>query len=213
MYISSSKDENFTLFVYNLPKMAKNVNYKKLLALLIKSKKIAEPFKKRLYVLAVITKALENFNVQPVLIGGGAVEYYTFGGYATYDIDVAVMAHEKFDKVMKKLSFKSEGRHWLREDLGIYIESPASDIRAQGNLAPYTEVRINNLRCYIIGIEDIIVDRLNGFVHWKWKEDERLVKEMIKLHSKEIDWRYLNKRAKEEKTIKALQKINRSLKR
>lgn len=95
--------------------------------------------------------------------------------------------------------------------MGIYVESPASDIRAQGNLAPYTVVEVDDLKCYIIGIEDIIIDRLNGFVHWNWKEDGRLVGEMIKLHNKDIDWRYLNKRAKEEKTFKALQKIKRGL--
>jgi hypothetical protein len=51
-------------------------------ARLEKVKNIADPLKRRLFVLAVITAGLEPYHLRPVLIGGGAVEYYTFGGYA-----------------------------------------------------------------------------------------------------------------------------------
>lgn len=187
--------------------VTKEANYKNLLALLKKAKKIAEPFKRRLYVLAVITKALENFNIKPVLIGGAAVEYYTFGGYATQDIDLAVENHEMLDEILIKLKFKKEGRYWYREDLDALIESPAGNLRLQGETAPLSEVRIDNLKCYIIGIEDIIIDRLNGYVHWKWKDDLRWAREIVKNHFLSINWRYLRKRAKEEKVTSALKEL------
>lgn len=175
--------------------------------LLEKTKSISEPLKKRLFVLAVITKALEEYKIKPVLIGGGAVEYYTFGGYATQDTDLAVENHQKLDEVLKKLKFKAEGRYWYREDIGALIESPAGNLKVHGETAPLTEVKIGDLKCYIIGIEDLIIDRLNGYVHWRWQDDLRWAREIARNHSARIDWKYLRQRAKEEKVAAALKEL------
>ncbi|MEK7274425.1 MAG: UbiD family decarboxylase, partial [Candidatus Desantisbacteria bacterium] len=138
---------------------------------------IEDPLKKRLWTLAVITAALHPYKIRPILIGGGAVEYYTFGGYSTFDIDIAVSDHQILTEVMDNLGLKKQGRYWVREDLDIVIESPAGIL--EGEDAPLTEVRIEDINCYIIGLEDLIIDRLNGYVHWQWEDDRRWVMKLI----------------------------------
>lgn len=53
--------------------------------LLIKAQHIPEPFKRRLYVLGIISHALgqEAPNLQPILVGGGAVEVTPPGMFDT----------------------------------------------------------------------------------------------------------------------------------
>lgn len=39
------------------------------------------------------------------------------------------------------------------------------------------------MRCYIIGVEDLVIDRLNGFVHWGWEDEKRWVGRLLVLHA------------------------------
>lgn len=121
---------------------------------------IAEPLKRRLWVLGVITEALRADGIRPILIGGCALEYYTFGGYATRDSDIAVSDYQRLGEVMDELGFEWRGRYWLQSDLEILLEAPAFDLT--GETAPLTIVELDDLTCYIIGVEDLIIDRLNG---------------------------------------------------
>jgi hypothetical protein len=184
-------------------------NYSELLTRLNRTNEIVDPLKRKLWVLAIISKALSYFNIRPILIGGCAVEYYTFGGYSTYDIDIAVADHERLTEVMTNLQFQKEGRFWLRKDLDVVIESPAGSL--VNETAPLTEVQLEDMVCYIIGIEDLIIDRLNGYVHWKWEDDRNWVKRMITLHSDKLNWNYLSSRAIQERTNDALTEIQREV--
>jgi hypothetical protein len=170
---------------------------------------IAEPLKKRLWVLGVITEALKADGIRPILIGGCALEYYTFGGYATRDVDVAVSDYRRLGEVMDELGFERKGRYWLRSDLEILLEAPATDLA--GETAPLTVVELDDLMCYIIGVEDLIIDRLNGYVHWDWEDDRRWVERLLILHADTVDWAYLERRATTEGTVKALTEIRREI--
>jgi hypothetical protein len=72
---------------------------------------------RRLWVLGIITEALAQHNLVPVLVGGGAVEFYTGGGYATKDVDVVLPSSPVLAAVMIDLGFTRAGRHWYRDDL------------------------------------------------------------------------------------------------
>jgi len=170
---------------------------------------IAEPLKRRLWVLGVITQALEADGICPILIGGCALEYYTFGGYATRDINVAVSDYQRLGEVMDELGFERRGRYWLRSDLEILLEAPAADLA--GETAPLTVVELDDLTCYIIGVEDLILDRLNGYVHWGWEDDRRWAGRLLVLHADTVDWAYLERRATTEGTAEALTKIGREV--
>ena len=47
-----------------------------------------EGWKRKMYFVGILTKALEKFKIRPVVVGGHALEFYTLGGYATGDIDL-----------------------------------------------------------------------------------------------------------------------------
>lgn len=163
-----------------------------------KAREIAEPLKRRLFVLGVITAALHPYGVRPILIGGGAVEYYTFGGYSTKDTDLAVSDYQRLDEVLAQLGFRKLGRFWLRDDLDSVVEAPAGVL--VGEEAPLTAVEVDGLTAFVLGVEDLTIDRLNGFVHWHWKADGRWAERLIALHGADMDWAYLHRRALAEGT-------------
>jgi hypothetical protein len=167
------------------------------------------PLQQKLWVLCIITEALKEYGVKPILIGGCALEYYTMGAHSTYDIDLAIINYEKLAHVMDLLGFQKEGRFWHHPHYEIVIEAPAEGLGNQ--MAPLTEVKINDYHCFIIGLEDLIIDRLNGYVHWKWKDDGRYVKMLLTTHFHEINWDYLKKRSEEELTIETLLTIIKEL--
>lgn len=172
-------------------------------------KEIDNPLKKRLYFMGLLTNELRKYDVRPVLIGGNAVEFYTAGGYATYDIDIAAPS-EQIDNVLKSWDFIKEGHYWFNEDLDIQLEAPAFALEPE-QLKKLTELAIENLKVYIIGIEDIIVDRLNAYIYWKSKDDRSWAKEMMANNLESIDWEYLKSRA-DEKVKKEIAKLRKEIK-
>lgn len=185
------------------------ITFEELRERLQRSSIIENPLKRRLWILAILTEALKSIGERPILIGGEALEYYTLGGYTTGDIDIALPSSKEVDAIFSKLGFHKEGRYWIRNDIDALIEAPTSDLA--GEDAPLMEVEIEDMRCYIIGLEDLIIDRLNGYVHWQWEDDRRWVKRLLYLHSKEINKEYLFSKAREQATEEALAGIYQEL--
>lgn len=176
--------------------------------LLTKVKETKDPLERRLIFMGVLTRETEKEGVRPVVVGGNAVQFYTFGGYATDDIDIAFSDHHLLNKILRGWNFSREGRHWYNRELDIALESPISRLSGE-ELERITTVEMYGLTIYILGIEDIIIDRLTTYVHWESIDDGRWAKELIQIHKKGIDWKYLEKRAREEGTGEALKKLKR----
>ncbi len=178
--------------------MSSNTNEPK--TLLARAHEIPEPFKRRLYVLGVITSKLadEPSGVLPILVGGGAVEFYSLGGYTTYDIDVVVGNRDRFGAVLTELGFsKCRGeRHWYHVELNIAIEAPDSVLA--GSMERVALVEVEGLQVHVIGIEDLIMDRLRACVYWRSESDCEWASRMMAIHQDSIDWNYLEKQANEE---------------
>ncbi|MGA1842887.1 MAG: UbiD family decarboxylase [bacterium] len=185
------------------------IPFKELRERLQKSSAIENTLKRRLWILAILTDAMKTIGERPVLIGGQALEYYTLGGYTTGDIDIALPSSKEVDTIFSKLGFHKEGRYWIREDIDALIEAPTSDL--SGEDAQLVELEIEDMHCYIIGLEDLIIDRLNGYVHWHWEDDGRWVKRLLSLHAEEIDKEYLFRKAREQSTEQTLMKIYQEL--
>lgn len=166
---------------------------------------LPDTFEKRLLFVGLLTKELTKYNIRPIVVGGNAVEFYTLGGYATADIDVVIEDYKILGKVLTGWGFKKQDRHWTSEEYDIIIESPADEL--SGSMDKVFEVEIKELKVYLEGIEDIVIDRLNALVHWKSKDDGEWARRMIELNRNKIDWKYLEKRAKEEKVEKALKRL------
>jgi excisionase family DNA binding protein len=140
----------------------------------------------------------------PVIVGGFAVQYYTAGDYRTLDIDL-VGASEPVAQVLESWGFVREGRHWYDAELKFAIEVPG------GQLDPHERERVFGIRvagidAYILGLEDMIIDRLNACVHWTDAESCRWAKVMI-VSAPELDVAYLRERAKADLLVEKLDEM------
>jgi hypothetical protein len=169
--------------------------------------KLEDPLARRMLALAILTKCLDGTRITPILVGGGAVAFYTLGGYATEDIDVVMPSAPVVDSVMTDLGFVKSGRHWVRADIDIVFEAPASTLH--GDLGHVVEVAVDDLRACVVGVEDLIIDRLNAYVHWVSQEDGRWALRLIDIHGDTLDWDYLRRRAADEQVADALAEMER----
>ena len=144
---------------------------------------------------ALITDLLkEKGKEAPVVIGGCALSYYSREVYFTADIDLAYADREALDDVLKDIRFTKRGRYWINEDLKIVVEVPASVLTDEESPIEIAELG-EGLQCRIIGIEDLLIDRLNACKYWKSETDCEMVELLLKRYNKELDWGYLGKKA------------------
>ena len=162
---------------------------------------------KKIKILAVITKVLEEINVKPIIVGGQAVEFYTSGGYTTMDIDIICQGKiSEIDSKLKSLGFEKEGKYWILKNSDIAIEIPSGPLA--GNREKITEVEVEEgLKTYFIGIEDLIIDRLNSYKYWNINSDKEWIIGMMYINYDNIDWDYLFSKAKKEGTQEEVKKF------
>jgi len=148
------------------------------------------PARRRLVALALLSDRLREDGIEPVLVGGAARELDTGGGYATGDVALALPRCPEVDAAFEALGFRTEGRFWIREDLDLLFEAPAP-AGLPGEDAPRTRVSVEGMEVVVLGIEDLLLDRLRAEVHWKSLEDGRWARRLAGLYTDRIDWAYL----------------------
>jgi len=158
-------------------------------------KNTESPLKRQLLIVGLITRFLEEKGKRaPVIIGGCALSYYSREVYFTADIDLAYADREALDSALKSMGFEKKGRYWVHGGLKMAIEAPASNLAEEE--APVEIVNVGEgFQCTIIGIEDLIIDRLNAFKHWKSEIDGEMVELLVNRYFNELDWSYLEKKA------------------
>lgn len=160
-----------------------------------KIRQTESPLKRQLLMVALITNLLkEKGKEAPVIIGGCALSYYSREVYFTADIDLAYADREALDDVLKGIRFAKRGRYWINEDLKIVVEVPASVLVDEESPIEIAELG-EGLQCRIIGIEDLLIDRLNACKYWKSETDCEMVELLLKRYNKELDWGYFEKKA------------------
>ena len=50
------------------------------------------------------------------------------------------------------------------------------------------------MRVVVIGVEDLLVDRLRAAVHWQSEEDRRWARRLGLLYADRVDWAYVRAR-------------------
>jgi hypothetical protein len=169
------------------------------------------PLKRQLLLVALLGRLLETEGKNaPVVIGGCALSYYSREVYFTSDIDLAYADREALDAALKKLHFEKQGRYWVNEDLKMAIEAPASVLAGEDSPIEIVEVG-EGLQCRILGLEDLLIDRLNACKHWKSEIDCEMVELLMNRYSGELDWSYLEKQAvkPESDTLEELNELRR----
>lgn len=69
------------------------------------------------------------------------------------------------------LGFIKEGRYWYHLDLEVSVEIP-DDMSEDADPEKVIKLHLESGKhVYVIGIEDIILDRLRACVHWKSTSD------------------------------------------
>ncbi|HYA12111.1 MAG TPA: hypothetical protein VEF37_03935 [Thermodesulfovibrionales bacterium] len=160
-----------------------------------KIRQTGSPLKRQLLMVALITNLLEQKGKgAPVVIGGCALAYYSREVYFTADIDLAYADREALDIALKDIGFKKQGRYWINEDLKIAIEVPSSVLIGEDSPVEIVEFE-RGLQCRIIGIEDLIIDRLSACKYWKSEIDCEMVELLVKRYKEELDWTYIEKKA------------------
>lgn len=163
-------------------------------------------FEKMVQVTAILTKLLEPYRIRPIIVGELAVEIYTRSDYTTVDIDIIVSDRRLANDILIQLGFIPEGRHWYHEELMVSIEIP-NDMLEDADYDKIIELQIDDhLKVYVIGIEDIILDRLRACVHWKSTSDCEWGRRMLFLHFERLDLDYMRKTAKVDQTVERLEK-------
>jgi len=149
--------------------------------------------RRRLIALGALTVRLEPQGIEPILVGGCALELYTDGGYGTADVDLALPSGPEVDAAFADLGFQKRGRFWVRPELGLYFEAPAP-AGLPGETATRTVLDLDGLRVVVLGVEDLLIDRLRAWVHWKSDEDGRWAARLAALYARELDRDYLRSR-------------------
>ena len=137
---------------------------------------IKDPVEKRLTFLAWLTQMIKDRGCKstPVLVGGGAVEFYTAGNYATKDIDIVFDDIRLINEILIPEGFKKEGRYWYNDDHDIILECPGSEYPERT-----LEVDVNGIKVSITALEEIIVDRLCAAKFWTSRSDRDWAKTML----------------------------------
>ena len=145
-----------------------------------------------LRVMAVVTSACEAQGLRPIVVGGHALAIYTRGDYATRDIDL--VAPDAVGDVLSSLGFTKElgERHWYHDELQVAIEVPSRDLA--GSIERVVKLNLDSGgHVYVIGVEDLIVDRLRACVYWKSTVDCEWAERLFAVHSQDLDLAYISK--------------------
>lgn len=162
---------------------------------LARIKETEAPLRRQLLLLAVITLLLRRRGKPaPVLVGGCALSYYSREVYFTADIDLAYADRDVLDEVLRELGFSREGRYWVNRELDLMVEVPTSSLAGEEAHRETVELG-EGLECTVLGIEDLLIDRMNACRHWKSEADCEMVELLVARYGREIDWDYLLQRA------------------
>ena len=121
----------------------------------------------------------------------------------TKDIDFIAKDDFQIAKIMTSLGFSiGEGYTWFHPDISVVVEFPKPPLL--GDISRVTEVKTEYGVAEIIGVEDIILDRLKGREFWQ--DNNEIPEMMIYSHYESIDFVYLRKQAEYELVSDVLEK-------
>jgi hypothetical protein len=104
----------------------------------------------------------------PILVGGGAVELYTAGAYATGDLDFVGDVPDEVAAELARTGFERKGRHWVHEEGRVYFEFPGRRLEPASEPA---RLRRGGSTLRIIRAEALLADRLAAWKFWRSEVD------------------------------------------
>lgn len=147
---------------------------------------------KLIRVAGVITEYVkEAYNIELIVVGGLSVEIYTDGGYTTQDIDFVGVNHEKIMQALSDLGFRREGRNSIHDELKVFVEVPDSVLKDADERYVRNVTTEDGFDLSVIGVEDIIKDRLVALVQWEEFMQDEWIYQLIQRHHNNLDIVYI----------------------
>lgn len=103
-----------------------------------------------------------------VLVGGGAIELFTGGGYVTGDLDFVGEVPASVAKRLRECGFERRGRHWVHDEGALFIEVPGRSLRPDSDPV---ELRVGGRKVLVIAPEALLADRLAAWKFWRSEVD------------------------------------------
>lgn len=153
-------------------------------------------FERNFEAIGYITACLRHAGIHPIVVGGQAVELYTFSHYATVDVDLVLNGYEMAGNIFESIGFIPKGagqRHWYHAELDLPLEIPDSVLF--GSMDKVNEISIHDVSVFVIGIEDLILDRLRAGVHWNSNSDHELAEILLDAYNGKLDIDYMDQQA------------------
>lgn len=145
----------------------------------------------------------ERMDEDLILVGGGAVEFYSDGWYVSGDLDIITTNRRKLASVLLELGYERlSERHYLNggifiDIVGSYFDRRSDEIAIKGT----------GLSLRVISLEDIILDRLCACVHWVSNTDCEQAGYLLSAFQNKLDMNYLMKRATEDEVLDKLEEL------
>ena len=118
---------------------------------------------RHLFLLRIITKGMEMIGEErPILVGGGAVEFYTCVRFATGDLDLVSPDVEGCISVLNALGFEraKKGRHFVNREIGALVDLHGDKLLSGEQTV---EVVYRKVPLLLVSPEDCIAERLASF--------------------------------------------------
>jgi len=100
--------------------------------------------------------------VQPVLVGGAAMELYTRGAYITADLDFVGIVPPPVASSLRRADFGRLGRHWFHEEESLSIIFLGEELRSDERAVVR---KFGDYHVLMVSPEDLLVDRLAVWRH------------------------------------------------
>jgi hypothetical protein len=153
----------------------------------------------RLLVAAALSAVMSS---PPIVVSGTAEEFWTGDEYHATDLDLIPGPSRADQAAFRKLGFKKEGRHWLREDLPIATEFPHDE---SFEVRRTFDERVANVVVKIIGVDDLYLDRLGQSTSTMNVRDQHFssLLAVALTNWEKLDWSYIVTRIAEITSVKA----------
>lgn len=149
-----------------------------------------DPLERHLRAAAAITELAAPLGLRPVVVGGSALEFYTRGSYLTMDIDLIVDGLREMERALTRLGFrKVGGASFHHEKALVVVDLPPEPLH--GDPERVVEVDVDGHVAYIIGVEDILADRLRAAAYWHDASSKEWAVQLMAAYWDRLDWPYL----------------------
>lgn len=126
---------------------------------------IDDPTERLLEVAAIIGEAFADLGVQPVVVGGLALAYWSDSAFLTGDIDVVMPRLPELSARLEVLGFEREGREWVLPGHDVAFEAPGETLEP-GDAAEPAELP-SGRQIMVLSLEDLLLWRLREWIHWR----------------------------------------------